>query len=112
MYYIRLLLCTYWLSACSLIASLRASRHWSLASLMAPQLLLTATIFMEQFNSSESSCHFSTRLSPAHKSKQRGKESTWQTALKQTINVKLTGFSMHCQSKCVDRHTLVDEADV
>lgn len=55
---------TYWLGAWSLMASLRASRHWSLASLMAPQRLLRATIFIEQLNNSASSCHFSTRLSP------------------------------------------------
>lgn len=56
---------TYWPGAWSLLASLRASRHWSLASLTAPQLLLTATILTEQFNRSESSCHFTNRLSPA-----------------------------------------------
>lgn len=55
---------TYWLRVCSLVASLRASRHWSLASWTAPLLLLTDTILTEQPSSSDSSCHFNTRLSP------------------------------------------------
>lgn len=65
------------------MASLRASRHCSLASLMAPQLLRTATSFMEQFNSSESSCHFSTRLSPAQS----------QTEERQRISTETKHFS-------------------
>lgn len=70
--------CTYWLGAWSLMASLRASKHWSLASLMAPQLLLMVTIVMEQLNNSESNCHFSSKLSPAHGHQQRRQESASQ----------------------------------
>lgn len=93
-------ICTYKVGACSLTASLRASRHWSLASLMVPQLLRTATSFLEQSKSSESSCHFNTRLSPAqweaeNESKHRGvrKEKHYLRCYE--------AFSMHRQSASV-----------
>lgn len=90
---------TYWLSACSLLASLRASRHWSLASLMAPQVLLTVTIFIEQFNSSESSCHFSTRLSPAHRPRKIEKKINMADSTTTNINQVLLAF-LHIVSPC------------
>lgn len=56
--------CTYWLSACNLMASFRASRHCSRASLIAPQLTRNIITFMEQVNSSDSSRHLNKILFP------------------------------------------------
>lgn len=69
---------TYWLTACSLVDISSPSRHCSLASWTAPLWLLIATIFREQASSSESSRHFSARLSPAPRKHddQKGKKPT------------------------------------
>lgn len=80
---------------------------------MVPQLLRTATIFLEQSKSSESSCHFNKRLSPAQSDRPtwdgNNKNNNWLVT-NQKHQFRRFFQSVDSQSQFWESRTLINES--